>query len=81
MDQNNSPWQKMFRYASAGSEFIVTFGLFLVGGILLDSKLQTSPGLTLTGAVAGFALGLYRLVKVAQQAQRDLNDKDRDSHR
>ena len=62
----------LWRYASAGMEFIITFGLLLAGGLLLDRWLKTLPAFTLVGAVAGFAGGMVRLVKTGRDMQRDL---------
>lgn len=60
----------MLRYVSVGTEFIVTFGILLAGGIWADMRLDTLPGFALLGAAVGFALGLYRLVKQAREIQR-----------
>jgi F0F1-type ATP synthase assembly protein I len=62
------------RSTSAGVEFILTFALPLAGGLWLDRWLGTMPGFMLLGGAAGFALGLYRLVRVARAVQ----DKDDD---
>lgn len=75
MLENGSSWQKMMKYLSAGTEFIIIFGLFLFGGLMLDRWIDTLPAFTLTGAVVGFAMGLYRLVKEAKQAQKDFENK------
>ena len=77
MPENDSSWQKMMKYLSAGTEFIVIFGLLLWGGLLLDRRLGTLPVFTLIGSIAGFVLGLYRLIKEARQAQKDFEKKDR----
>ena len=61
----------LLRFTSAGIEFIAIFGLMLAGGMWLDSRYDTSPGYALTGAVWGFAGGLYRLIRQAKVVQRD----------
>lgn len=71
-------WQKMMRYASLGLEFIVTFGLFLAGGIYLDGRFSTKPLLTLIGLATGFGLGLFRMVvELRRQERRDRERQDR----
>lgn len=73
-----SQWQRMMRYASLGIEFIITFGLFLAGGIYLDSKIGAKPLLTLVGLAAGFGVGLYRMVvELRRQEKRDREQQDR----
>jgi F0F1-type ATP synthase assembly protein I len=71
-----APWQRMLKYASAGTEFIGIFASFLLGGLLLDWRIHTMPVFTLLGALLGFGLGLYRLVKEAKAAQRDFERKN-----
>ena len=68
--------QDMMRLAmTAGTEFIITIGLLIGGGLLLDRWLDTRIWFTLLGAVLGFAGALYRLVRQAKAATRD-DDKD-----
>jgi hypothetical protein len=72
-DDRLNPW----RYASAGIEFIVTFGLLLGAGLMVDRWIRdTVPVFTLVGAVAGFAAGLWRLIRVGRDMQRLGKDKD-----
>ncbi len=66
-EQDQSP--NLWQYASAGIEFIVTFGALLGGGLLLDRWLGSTPAFTLVGALAGFAGGLYRLVRTGRRAR------------
>ncbi len=63
-------WQKLFRYASAGTEFVATFALAVLAGVLADRHWRTTPLWTLVGSLAGFALALFRLVRVTMRAQR-----------
>ena len=68
----------LIRYATAGIEFILTFGLVLLGGLMLDRAAGSTPAFTLLGAAAGFAGGLYRLVRRARQLRQDsCNEGDR----
>jgi F0F1-type ATP synthase assembly protein I len=61
----------LMKFAASGMEFILTFGLLLAGGILLDNRLGTMPAFTLVGGALGFSAAMYRLVREARQAQRD----------
>jgi F0F1-type ATP synthase assembly protein I len=63
------------RYAFAGVEFVVAFALPLAGGFWLDGRLDTTPGFMLLGGAAGFALGLYRLIRQAKAGQRKGDDE------
>lgn len=71
-------WPKMLKYASAGTEFVITFLGLLVGGIYLDRWAKTGVLFTLIGAAGGFALGMYRLVVQAMRAQKEMQDQRRD---
>ena len=73
-DDRPGPW----RHASAGLEFIVTFGLLLGAGLVADRWLDSVPLWTLLGAAAGFAAGLYRLVRTAREIERGQSDKKED---
>jgi ATP synthase protein I len=56
--------------AGLGFEFIAT--VLLLGGLgyWLDGKFDTSPWLILIGGVLGFAIGLYRMLKISAAAMR-----------
>jgi len=58
-ERPQSPW----RHATAGIELGATFLLFLGLGLWLDSRLDSSPWLTLAGTLVGFGVGLFRLQK------------------
>jgi len=73
------PLSRMMRYASAGIELVIIFALWLLLGWWLDGRWGTSPALMLTGAVVGFALGMYRLIRDAQRAFRDTTRNDDDA--
>ena len=55
------------RFATLGVEFIAIFGVALAAGIWADHRWLTEPAFTLTGAVLGFAGGIYRMVHFARQ--------------
>lgn len=66
LHQQNGP----ARYATAGIEFIAVVGLLTGGGYWLDRRVGTLPLWTLVGFVGGFAAGLYRLVRIAGELNR-----------
>ncbi|MHC4564061.1 MAG: hypothetical protein ACYS8X_14990 [Planctomycetota bacterium] len=51
------------KYASLGLECVLTFGLPLAGGVLLDLHLGWLPICTLIGGALGAAAALYRLIR------------------
>ncbi len=57
-------------YVHVGVEFIGVFGVLLAGGIWLDSRLDSSPAMTVLGALLGFAGGMYRLIRQMLQLHR-----------
>ncbi len=69
-----TPWQRMARMASLGTEFLAIFAVLLVAGLFADSYLGTMPILTVVGAVLGFGLGLYRLVRDATRLGKQMQD-------
>ena len=52
------------RFANLGLEFLAIFLLGLFGGQYLDGHFGTKPVLMITGIFLGFAIGLYRLIKI-----------------
>ena len=72
----NDERPNLWRYATAGVEFIFTFGVLLGVGLLLDRRWDCQPAFTLVGAAAGFAGGLYRLVQTGRRAARDAERRD-----
>lgn len=56
---------------SLGLELAVAMLLGIVAGRWADAKLGTAPMLLLAGVAAGFAAGLYLLVRGAKQAPPD----------
>ena len=64
-------WQGALRMAGTGTEFGVTFAMFVLAGVWLDRRCGWRfPVCTLLGAAAGFALAMYRLVQQARRYQR-----------
>ena len=53
-----------------GLEFAVAVGLCTAGGFLADKKLGSTPWLSIGGVFAGFALGMYMVVKEAKRMER-----------
>lgn len=53
----------LYRYSGLGLQFAATVGVFALAGRWLDGRVGTSPWLLLTGVFAGFALGLFSMVK------------------
>jgi len=68
--------RSLWRYASVGIEFIAAFLLGVLAGIWLDYRRGGGILWTLVGAAAGFAAGMYRLMRIAQQYRRDQQRKD-----
>ncbi len=67
--QRNAP--KWRRYATAGTEFSLTFILMLLGGLWFDLHWRpTLPAYMLICGTFGFAGALYRLVRQAKEIHR-----------
>ena len=61
---------------TAGLTLVFTVLLFLMAGAWGDSKLGTSPGLSLFGAFIGAAAGIYRIHRQAvAPKRRDTEDR------
>jgi F0F1-type ATP synthase assembly protein I len=79
-----NPWT----YASAGLEFVCTFGLLVGLGIVLDLRLNMAPLLTATFGLLGFGIALRNLLRRAKRGGKEeedfMTDKmlgpDRDGH-
>lgn len=56
--------------ASLGTEFAVTVALGTLLGYWLDKKYSSTPWLLIAGALGGFALGLYNLIRRATTGQK-----------
>ncbi|HNX27455.1 MAG TPA: AtpZ/AtpI family protein [Phycisphaerae bacterium] len=65
------------RYTAVGTEFSLCVGMMLWAGMWLDGKLGTAPVMMLAGFVIGFAAGLYRVIKQARQARKDIEAMNR----
>jgi len=72
---SSNKWPKIpaysMRYATVGIEFIGIFLIFLGLGIWLDGRWGTSPWLTLSGMVAGFAGSLCRMSQIIREYRRE----------
>jgi F0F1-type ATP synthase assembly protein I len=65
----------LMRYASAGVEFIATFGILMAAGVFLDKWLGKGPLFTLIGAALGFAGATWRLVRQARAIGKEMQDR------
>ena len=65
------------RYSTVGMEFIIIVGLFIGGGLWLDKRLGLMPLFTLIGSVAGFAGGLYRLIRRVKEIGDKVQPEDK----
>ena len=70
--------QDQLQIASLGTEFALTEILGAAVGYWLDLKLGTIPWCMIGGVLAGFALGLVRVVSVAKQATKNRTKVDKD---
>ena len=62
--------------STLGLEFAVAVALGVGAGYWADVRYQTSPWLTVLGVLAGFALGMYIVVRQAQRmSQTTLPEK------
>ena len=63
----NRGFQKTFGqagpYLSLGLEFAITLLLLIFLGRFLDKRWGTEPWLLLAGAILGFVIGFYHLIK------------------
>lgn len=62
--------RQWMQYATVGTEFAVTFVVFLGIGLAVDRAAGTLPAFTLAGMVLGFAGALYRLIRSVLAAGR-----------
>ncbi|HAK96946.1 MAG TPA: hypothetical protein DCM87_18640 [Planctomycetes bacterium] len=62
-----SAMRETLRYLHVGSEVAIFTAVGVYGGMKLDEWLDSAPWCLAGGAVAGFALGFYELVRVARR--------------
>lgn len=53
----------------AGTELVVSVLLGFFAGRWLDARLNTTPWLMLAGSMTGIAVGLFQLIRTAQERQ------------
>lgn len=68
---NEKPTPRDMGYYAALGMIGVEMVVPIVGGVLLDSWLDTAPWFTATTAVVGFAGGLFHLMAILKQKERD----------
>ena len=72
--RQGSRWQASFReagpYMGLGIQLAVSMVLFTLGGYLLDKWLQTTPWLTIAGAVLGMVAVFAYLVRLSQSLSK-----------
>lgn len=51
------------RWSAVGFEFCIYVGLFFLGGLWLDGKLDTRPWAAAIGALLGVAIAMYMLIR------------------
>lgn len=64
------------RISTIGIEIALSIVVGILGGRWLDSKLGTSPYLTIIGLILGVVAGFRSLFQVAQQERERLKDKN-----
>ena len=67
-DRDLSQW---YRVTGIGVEFVVAVLLFGGIGWWLDSRLSTTPWLMIGGAIVGFVVGLWLMLKTALRSFHD----------
>ncbi|MBX3070262.1 MAG: AtpZ/AtpI family protein [Thermomicrobiales bacterium] len=61
--------------AGLGCSIVVSIIICIVGGILLDEWLETSPWFTLLGVALGLIVAAYQLYELAMLGQKDREPK------
>jgi len=64
------------RLSTAGVEFITIFGILLAAGYFLDRWTGWTPAGTVWGAMLGFGVAMYRLLKQAQAAKHYTDEEE-----
>ncbi len=67
--------QDQLQIASLGTEFALTEILGAAAGYWLDKKLGTLPWCLVGGVLIGFALGLWRIISAAKDANKKKNGR------
>jgi F0F1-type ATP synthase assembly protein I len=71
-------WKLLGAYGTVGLELALSVLVGYLGGQWLDSKLGTSPWLTLAGFGFGVAAGFRSLFRALRRAQREFDRADRE---
>lgn len=82
-DQGRAVWFEMGRYAHLGFQLAFSTGLFLLAGWWLDGKLDTTPLLTIIGAMVGAAAGFYSMIHqlMGRSGRSEAGDADKRQER
>ncbi|EKD62901.1 MAG: hypothetical protein ACD_52C00024G0011 [uncultured bacterium] len=69
MQKNKADFKNTFKLLNEASSISVSLVffpiIFLLSGVILDSKLDTGPAFTLVGIVLGVVVGFIRAIKIA----------------
>jgi ATP synthase protein I len=68
--------RQLGRLSTIGIEIALSVVFGILGGRWLDSKLNTSPYLTVLGMVLGVAAGFRSLYRTTRQEQKRLKDDE-----
>ena len=70
MSEPRPPMAVAMEWVSRVTTISLSMALPGVGGIWVDSKLGTLPVFVILGVVLGFALGMYQLLQLAKESNR-----------
>jgi F0F1-type ATP synthase assembly protein I len=70
--------KKLYRFAHMGIYFAFIFTIFVLIGMHFDNKLNMKPVFTIIGSFIGFPLALYRLILMAKEMEREMNNDNND---
>ncbi len=77
MDKSEKKYQRtVMRYSHLGIQLALTMGLFTFLGHFLEKKYGFIPWGIVTGAMIGFVIGFYHLLKGAKQMEKELDDNN-----
>ena len=64
------------RFATAGIEVLVAFGLCAAGGVWLDRRAGGGTLWPIVGGAVGFGFGMWNLIRIAKQYRKDADGSD-----